>query len=95
MWSPIAWAIITCRHANRPDLMEMHKIIEPQMVIRCTVNTVICVNMPNCGKRGLCIADLCERNDAGPVGNRPKVTEYVETGACIWTDQPKLVRWMG
>ena len=28
-------------------------------------------------------------------GNRPKVTEYVETDACIWTDQPKLGRWMG
>ena len=68
-------------HANRPDLMEMHKIIEPQMVIpmhgehrhlrehaKISENagyaSLICVN-------GMML-DLS--------GNRPKVTEYVETG---------------
>ena len=68
-------------HANRPDLMEMHKIIEPQMVIpmhgehrhlrehaKIAENvgyaSLICVN-------GMML-DLS--------GNRPKVTEYVETG---------------
>ena len=68
-------------HANRPDLMEMHKIIEPQMVIpmhgehrhlrehvkiaeNAGYASLICVN-------GM-LLDLS--------GNRPKVTEYVETG---------------
>ena len=68
-------------HANRPDLMEMHKIIEPQMVIpmhgehrhlhehakiaeNAGYASLICVN-------GMML-DLS--------GNRPKVTEYVETG---------------
>jgi len=68
-------------HANRPDLMEMHKIIEPQMVIpmhgehrhlrehakiaeNADYASLICVN-------GMML-DLS--------GNRPKVTEYVETG---------------
>jgi ribonuclease J len=68
-------------HANRPDLMEMHKIVEPQMVIpmhgehrhlrehakiaeNAGYASLICVN-------GMML-DLS--------GNRPKVTEYVETG---------------
>ena len=68
-------------HANRPDLMEMHKIIDPQMVIpmhgehrhlrehakiaeNAGYASLICVN-------GMML-DLS--------GNRPKVTEYVETG---------------
>jgi ribonuclease J len=68
-------------HANRPDLMAMHKIIEPQMVIpmhgehrhlrehakiaeNAGYASLICVN-------GMML-DLS--------GNRPKVTEYVETG---------------
>jgi len=68
-------------HANRPDLMEMHKIMEPQMVIpmhgehrhlrehakiaeNAGYASLICVN-------GMML-DLS--------GNRPKVTEYVETG---------------
>ena len=68
-------------HANRPDRMEMHKIIEPQMVIpmhgehrhlrehakiaeNAGYASLICVN-------GMML-DLS--------GNRPKVTEYVETG---------------
>jgi len=68
-------------HANRPDLIEMHKIIEPQMVIpmhgehrhlrehakiaeNAGYASLICVN-------GMML-DLS--------GNRPKVTEYIETG---------------
>src|SRR6056300_20211 len=68
-------------HANRPDLMEMHKIMEPQMMIpmhgehrhlrehakiaeHAGYASLICVN-------GMML-DLS--------GNRPKVTEYVETG---------------
>ena len=68
-------------HANRPDLMEMHKIVATQMVIpmhgehrhlrehakiaeNAGYASLICVN-------GMML-DLS--------GNRPKVTEYVETG---------------
>ena len=66
-------------HANRPDLMEMHKIIEPQMVIPMQANVICrtCQIAENAGYASLiCVNGMM----LDLSGNRPKVTEYVETG---------------
>ncbi len=68
-------------HANRPDLMEMHKIVEPQMVIpmhgehrHLREHAKIA---ENAGYASLICVNGMMLNLSG---NRPKVTEYVETG---------------
>lgn len=68
-------------HANRPDLMEMHKIIEPQMVIPMHGEHRHLREHAKIAENAGCASLICVNGMMLDLsGNRPKVTEYVETG---------------
>jgi ribonuclease J len=68
-------------HANRPDLMEMHKIIEPQMVIPMHGEHRHLREHAKIAENAGYAALICVNGMMLDLsGNRPKVMEYVETG---------------
>lgn len=68
-------------HANRPDLIEMHKIIEPQMVIPMHGEHRHLREHAKIAENAGYASLICVNGMMLDLsGNRPKVAEYVDTG---------------
>ena len=82
-------------HANRPDLLEMQNLVKPQVVSRCTANTVTCANIANWLQPQAVFRCLHPTAPACRCrGMCRRSSNMSKLGAPIWMARFKSARWM-